>query len=110
MRQIVKTQDGELTYNSMVEVRALYEQGFISPDDLIRSEDSTRWVKAGTLSTLKGAVSRGKRETHMGVRVAMAVCASVALAGLFEHAKWLFISGLVFIAILTPFMVYRRSR
>jgi hypothetical protein len=110
MRQIVKTPDGELSYGSMVEVRALYEQGFISPEDLIRPEDSTRWVKASTLSTLRGAQSRGKRETNMGVRVAVAVCASVALAGLFEHAKWLFIFGLVFIAVLTPFMVYRRSR
>ncbi len=110
MRQIVKTQDGELTYGSMVEVRHLYEQGFIGPDDLIRAEDSTRWVKAHTLRTLHDAHSRGKRETRMGVRVAVAVCASVAIAGLFEHAKWLFIGGLVFIAVLTPFVVYRRSR
>ncbi len=110
MRQIVKTKDGELTYGSMVEVRGLYEQGFIAPDDLIRAEDSSRWVKASTLGTLRDAHSRGKRETRMGVRVAVAVCASIALAGLFEHAKWLFIGGLVFIAVLTPFMVYRRSR
>src|SRR5258708_281760 len=110
MRQIVKTQDGELTYGSMVEVRALYEQGFISPDDLVPAEDSARWVKASTLGTLQGAQSRGKRETRMGVRVAMAVCASIALAGLFEHAKWLFVFGLVFIAVLTPFVVYRKSR
>jgi hypothetical protein len=110
MRQIVKTQDGELTYSSMVEVRGLYEQGFIAPDDLIRAQDSTRWVKASTLGTLQDAHSRGKRETRMGVRVAVAVCASIALAGLFEHAKWLFIGGLVFIAALTPFVVYRRSR
>jgi len=108
MRQIVKTPDGELTYGSLVEVRTLYEQGFITADDLVRSEDSTRWVKAGALRALQGAQSRGKRETNMGLRVAMAVCASVALAGMFEHAKWLFIAGLVFLAVLTPFVVYRR--
>ena len=82
----------------------------IGPEDLIRDEDSTRWVKANTLGTLRNAQSRGNRETRMGVRVAMAVCASIALAGLFEHAKWLFIGGLVFIAALTPFVVYRRGR
>jgi hypothetical protein len=110
MRQIVKTKDGELTYGSMVEVRTLYEQGFIGPEDLIRPEDSSRWVKASTLSTLRNAQSRGTRETGMGVRVAVAIAASIALAGLFEHARWLFIGGLVFMAVLTPFVVYRRSR
>ena len=110
MRQIVKTDHGELTYGSMAEVKTLYEQGFIGPDDLVRAEDSSRWVKAGTLATLRNAQTRGKRETGMGVRLAIAICASIALAGLFEHARWLFIGGLVFVAALTPFVVYRRRR
>jgi hypothetical protein len=110
MRQIVKTQDGELTYNSMLEVRSLYEQGFIGPEDLVRAADSSRWVKAGDLGVLQGAQSRGRRETNMGARIAMAVCASIALAGLFEHAKWLMVGGLVFLGVLTPLVVYRRHQ
>ena len=90
MQQVVKTPDGELTFNSMAEVVKLYQQGFISPDDLVRPADSTRWVKAGTLAVLRGTQSRGTRETAMGVRVAMAIAFSLALAGAFHRSGKLF--------------------
>jgi hypothetical protein len=108
MRQIVKTGDGELTFGSMAEVKALYQQGFIGPDDLIRPEDSARWVKAGTLSVLRSAQTRGKSETAMGLRLAMAIALSVVLAGYFEHSGKLALAGLVALGVFASLFAYRR--
>lgn len=110
MRHIVKTTDGELTYGSMTEIKVLYEQGFISPEDLIRPEDSTRWIKAEAHSVLRGAQSHGKTHTAMGLRIAIALCASVVLAGIAEHERWLLMLGLVSLGVVMPFFIYQKRR
>jgi hypothetical protein len=110
MKQIVRNADGELTYGSMAEVKVLYQQGFISPDDEIRAEDSTRWAKCGSLRILAEAQSRGKRETGMAFRLAVAFGVSVILAGAVQRERWVLIGGLVFLGVLIPFFVYRKKQ
>lgn len=109
MKQIVKTADGELTYGSMAEVKNLYQQGFITADDLIRAETSEKWVRCGNVPVLAAAETRGKTETAMGLRVTLAIGLSIVLAGAVQRERWLFIGGLVFMGVVTALYVYQKS-
>ncbi len=110
MRQVIKTPEGELTYGSMAEVKVLYAQGFIHADDLIRAANSERWVACGSLRVLAEAESRGRTETAMGLRVALAIAISMVLGGAVEHQRWLWLAGLVGMGVLLSFTAYRRKR
>lgn len=77
MRYLVRDAQGnELTVPSLETLHALYDQGFLGDDDLVRKVSSERWVRAGSMPALHGA-RRRKRDP----RVVMAILfAAVALA------------------------------
>ena len=49
---------GELKVGSFGELRTLYLRQFISDDDEVRREGTSRWVKAGLMRELKAAKPR----------------------------------------------------
>jgi hypothetical protein len=110
MKYDVKSEDGQLSVGSLAEVQALYRQGLISPRDLVKPENSTRWVKAGDMPVLKVTERRSTSQSRMGARVAFAILFSGLLGGLLVHQRMIALTSLVLMAVLTPFIVYRRQR
>jgi hypothetical protein len=85
MRYHVRNARGEeLVVPSLSVLHDLYQHGFLADDDLVRSETSARWVRAGALPALHGV--RERRADPR--RVALLVGAAVALAAAFA-----FLSG-----------------
>ncbi len=110
MRYDVKTEAGELTFASMAELRRLYEQGFVSPDDLVRAEGSAAWVRAGQIASLRGALPRSTIESRMVAILSLAIAFSVVVGAASFGYKKLALVGLVAIAAILPFAAYRRRR
>jgi hypothetical protein len=110
MRYDVKTEDGQLSYGSLAEVQSLYRQGFISSGDMVKPESSTRWVKAGDMPVLRVTERRSSSQSRMASRVAFAILFSGLLGGLFLHQKMIALTSLVLMAVLTPFVVYRKPK
>jgi hypothetical protein len=55
MRYLVRDADGrELLVPSLADLHALYQQGFLGDEDLVRAETSERWVRAGAMPALHG--------------------------------------------------------
>lgn len=76
-RYLVRDREGrELTVPSLDDLHALYDQGFLDDDDLVRQEQGERWVRAGVMPALAGS-----RHRRSGGRWVIAVlAAAVALA------------------------------
>jgi len=74
--QVRDAEGRELTVPSLADLHALYDQGFLAEDDLVRQEKAERWVRAGEMPALDGA-----RHRRAGPRWILAVlAAAVALA------------------------------
>jgi hypothetical protein len=110
MKYDVKTEDGQLSFGSLAEVQSLYRQGFIAPGDLVKPENSGRWVKAGEMPVLRVTERLSSKESRMGYRVAFAILFSGLLGGLLLHQRMIALTSLVGMAVLTPFVVYRRPK
>ncbi len=76
MRYVIRTPDGkELVCPSLADLHALYAQGFLGDEDLVRAETSDRWVKVGSMPALRG-VREAKRDPK---KVLMLLAAAAAL-------------------------------
>ncbi len=53
MKIYVRHGDGELMCPSFRDFQNLYRLKFVAPDDLVRRENSTRWMRAGDLPELR---------------------------------------------------------
>jgi len=75
MRYVIRNRDGqELVCPSLADLHALYVQGFLGDEDLVRPESSKRWVPAGSMAAL-----RGVREKRADPRKMMLVLAAAAI-------------------------------
>jgi hypothetical protein len=78
VRYHVKNGAGEeLTVPTLGDLATLYQQGFLSDDDLVRAESATRWVRAGAMPALHGVRLRRRANP---ARVWMLFAAAAALA------------------------------
>ncbi len=60
----VKTQDGELTYGSLEEVKNAYVLGLIEAEDEVLKEGDTLWRKAGGIPLLVTAAKARQKSTR----------------------------------------------
>jgi len=82
MRYHVRNTAGEeLVVPSLDVLHALYAQGFLGDDDLVRAATSERWVRAGSMSALQGVRARRAEPRRMGLLL-IAVIALVAALGI----------------------------
>lgn len=82
MRYRVRNSEGEeLVVPSLRELHDLYVHGFVTDDDLVRSESASRWVAAGTMPALHGVREKraGPRTLARLVAAAAIVAAAIAL-------------------------------
>jgi hypothetical protein len=82
MKYLVRDHEGhELVVPSLPDLHALYAQGFLADDDLVRQETSDRWVRAGAMPALHGVRLRraDPRKVWLLAAAAAALAAGVAL-------------------------------
>ncbi len=79
--QVRDSQGRELTVPSLDDLHALYDQGFLDDEDLVRQERGERWVKAGAMPALAGARHRraGPRWILVVLAAAVALAAAIGL-------------------------------
>ncbi len=88
MRYHVRNARGEeLVCPSLSDLSALYAQGFLEDDDLVRAERSQRWVRAGSMPALRGLRDRRREPAKMALLLAAA--ATLALALVLLARLWL---------------------
>ncbi len=86
MRYRVRNARGEeLVVPSLGVLHDLYEHGFLADDDLVRSETSSRWVRAGSLPALHGVRERRADLRKVAVLVLAAMALAAGLAFLFRR-------------------------
>lgn len=79
MRYFVRNARGEeLTCPTLGDLAALYSQGFLEDDDLVRAERSERWVPARNLPALRGL--RERRREPWKVTALLLAASILALA------------------------------
>lgn len=110
MRYVVRTPEGELTFNSFGEVEKAWLQGLVEPDDEIREEGASKWRKASTLPLLVqarrqgDAVWGGTQSAWIVVSIALA---SAALYSIAKGRTWLGLAIAFALALLLTRVTYR---
>jgi len=83
--QVRDAEGRQLTVPSLQDLHALYDQGFLGDEDLVRQEQAERWERAGDMPALAGARQRrgGQRwiMTVLAAAVALAAAIGLMLAG-----------------------------
>ena len=81
IRYVIKGREGqELVCPSLADLHALYSQGFLSDEDLVRMEGSQRWVPAGSMPALHGVRERRSDLRNSVLVLAAALLLAFALA------------------------------
>jgi hypothetical protein len=81
MRYLVRNARGEeLVVPSLPVLHDLYEHGFLSDDDLVRAETSTRWIAVRSMPALHGVRERRADPRTLLVLVAAAVALAAGVA------------------------------
>ncbi len=88
MRYHVRNPKGqELVCPSLADLHALYSQGFLDDDDLVRPESSQRWTRAGNLPALRGVRESRRDPRRMALLAAAALALVLALVLLVRLAR-----------------------
>lgn len=72
----------ELTFPSFAEFQTLWMRKFISDDDLVRREGSTRWIRAGDLPELRTMKDMARGNVQWGVWLTVGVTAFTLIVAL----------------------------
>ena len=84
---IRNAQGEELVCPSLADLHALYAQGFLGDEDLVRPESSLRWMRAGAMPALHGARERRADPRKVMLLLAAAAALVAALAVLARFAR-----------------------
>ena len=80
-RYVIKGREGqELVCPSLADLHALYSQGFLADDDLVRMEGSQRWIPAGSMPALRGVRERRTDWRKAALVLAAAILLTLAFA------------------------------
>jgi len=80
-RYVIRNREGEeLVCPSLADLHALYSQGFLSDDDLVRPEGSPRWTPAGRMPALRGVRDRRADPRKMMIVLAAAMILALGIA------------------------------
>ncbi len=77
----------ELICPSLADLHALYAQGFLSDDDLVRVQGSPRWVRAGDLPALRGVREMRRDARKVLLLLVAAIVLVLAFALLLRGAR-----------------------
>jgi hypothetical protein len=81
MRYVIRNAKGEeLVCPSLADLHALYAQGFLGDEDLVRAENSRRFVQVGDMPALRGVREKRADPRKVAFLLAAAVILVLALA------------------------------
>jgi hypothetical protein len=81
MRYHVRNSEGqELVCPTLGDLHGLYNQGFLSDDDLVRAESSERWVRVGNMPALRGVREERGDPRKMALLLAAVLALALGLA------------------------------
>jgi hypothetical protein len=81
IRYVIKNAEGqELVCPSLADLNALYTQGFLADEDLVRQEGTLRWTKAGAMPALRGVRERRADPRKVSLLLVAALALVLALA------------------------------
>jgi hypothetical protein len=81
IRYFIRSADGkELVCPSLADLHALYDQGFLGDDDLVRAESSHTWVRAASMPGLRTVRERRKGPGQVALFIAAAVIIALGAA------------------------------
>ena len=80
VRYFIKNQEGqELACPSLADLHALYAQGFLTDDDLVRPESSQRWCPVGSFPALRGVRAHRAEPNRMALVLVAALVLALAV-------------------------------
>jgi hypothetical protein len=79
MKVYVRHGEGELMFPSFRDFADMYRLKFVAPDDLVRRETSSRWVRAADLPELR-VLELGRRGRSRDLRRMLVVVALLSIA------------------------------
>jgi hypothetical protein len=80
MRYRVKNARGEeLVVPTLRDLHRLYSDGFLTDDDLVRSDSATVWVRAGAMPALRGVREVRSDPKKMAILLAAAIAVAVGI-------------------------------
>ncbi len=80
MRYHVKNAQGEeLVVPTLYDLHRLYTDGFLTDDDLVRSERATVWVRAGAMPALHGVREIKADPKKMALLLAAAIAVATGI-------------------------------
>lgn len=96
MKYTVRNADGELTYESLEQLREAADAGLVAPDDEVKREDEGIWRKASALPKLRSKLTRHFNPMLLWIAVAVlgSIGAFVAIRRGGEQPE-LYVLGLV---------------
>jgi hypothetical protein len=109
MKYFVKNPDGELTFGSIHELRAMFQQGLVGPDDDVRAEDSPLWRKAAAVPELRAFAASRKDGGHFIFAVVSLICLSGALYALIHFHNFIIAAVLTIPVIGMSTRAFTRS-
>jgi hypothetical protein len=87
-RYVIRNASGEeLVCPTLADLHALYTQGFLADDDLVRAEGSISWVPAGSLPALHGVRERRADPRKLTLLFAAAIAFVGAVAVLARFVR-----------------------
>ncbi|HEY0881698.1 MAG TPA: hypothetical protein VGD87_09215 [Archangium sp.] len=105
MKYRVKTQDGELEYESHAQLQQAFDVGFVDLDDQVLKEGATTWVAARTLLKQRAKVPAWRSPQLLFVY------AAIALAGssfwLFWREEYVWGATSLFLLVMLLFKITR---
>jgi hypothetical protein len=88
MRYFVRNDKGqELVCPSLPDLHALYNQGFLDDDDLVRPERSRIWVRAGDFPALRGVRELHRDPRRIWLLLAMAIAVAIGVPALVRFLR-----------------------
>lgn len=105
MKYRVKSQDGELEYESYGQLQEAFDVGFVDADDQVQKEGTTQWVAARTLVKHRAKVPTWRS------RQLLFVYAAIGLAGsafyLFARDEYVWGAAAIFVLVMVLFKITR---
>lgn len=109
MRYHVRDRSGqELIVPSLADLHGLYAQGFLEDEDLVRADNSDRWIRAGRMPALAGVRLRRKEPGRFQVLLLGAIGVVAVAVGAVQRMGILTLVLLVALVSIYVLVVRRR--
>jgi hypothetical protein len=105
MKYRVKSQDGELEYESHAQLQQAFDVGFVDAEDQVLKEGGTDWVAARTLVKQRAKVPTWRSQQLLWVYAAIGLAGSAFY--LFARDEYVWGAASIFVLVMVLFKITR---